>query len=63
VAGYRVVTANTYTVTYTDNSASSSYHSVQVQYERHLGRGPAANMDYTWGHSRGFLLQHPGGSR
>jgi hypothetical protein len=51
VVGYPIVTANIYTVTYTDNSGSSDYDALQVQYERHLSHRVVANMGYTWSHS------------
>jgi hypothetical protein len=51
VVSYPVVTANTYSVTYSDNSGSSDYNALQVQYQRHLSHGLAVNMGYTWSHS------------
>jgi hypothetical protein len=51
VVSYSIVAATIYTVTYTDNSGSSDYNALQVQYERHLSRRLAANMGYTWSHS------------
>ena len=38
-------------VTYIDNSAESSYHSMQVQFNRRLSRGLQALVSYTWSHS------------
>ena len=49
--GYPIVTGNIYSVSYTDDSGSSSYHALQVQYERRLIHGIAASMGYTWSHS------------
>jgi hypothetical protein len=46
-----MVTANTYSVVYTDDSGSSSYHALKLHYERRLSHGIAANLSYTWGHS------------
>jgi len=51
VVSYPVVTANVYSVTWTDNSGSSDFNALQVQYERHLSHRLAANMGYTWSHS------------
>jgi hypothetical protein len=51
VASYPIVTANIYSVTSTDNSGSSDFNSLQIQYVRHLSHGLAANMGYTWSHS------------
>jgi hypothetical protein len=51
VVSYPVVTRNIYTVTYTDNSGSSDYNALQVQYERHISHGLAVNAGYTWSHS------------
>lgn len=51
VVNYPEVTANIDTVTYTDNSGSSNYNALQVQYERHLSHGLAAVISYTWSHS------------
>jgi hypothetical protein len=51
VTSYPVVTANIYSVTWTDNSGSSDFSALQVQYERHLSYCLAANMSYTWSHS------------
>ena len=51
VVAYPEVTANIYPVTYTDNSGSSDYNALQVQYQRHLSHGLAASMGYTWSHS------------
>ena len=48
---YPIVTANIYSVVYTDDSGNSSYHALQLHYERRLSRGIAANLSYTWGHS------------
>jgi hypothetical protein len=48
---YPIVTANIYSVVYTDDSGSSSYHALQLHYERRLSRNIAANLSYTWGHS------------
>jgi len=35
----------------TDNSATSDYHAMQLQYQRRLSRGLQALASYTWGHS------------
>jgi Carboxypeptidase regulatory-like domain/TonB dependent receptor/TonB-dependent Receptor Plug Domain len=51
VTAYPLVTANIYSVVYTDNSGSSDYNSLQVQYERHISHGLAINASYTWSHS------------
>jgi hypothetical protein len=51
VGSYAIVTTNIYSVTYTDNSGSSDFNSLQIQYVRHLSHGLAANMGYTWSHS------------
>src|SRR5262249_38607 len=48
---YPIVTANIYSVVYTDDSVSSNYQALQLHYERRLSRGLAANLSYTWGHS------------
>lgn len=48
---YPIVTSNIYSVVYTDDSGSSSYHSLQLHYERRLSLGLAANASYTWSHS------------
>jgi hypothetical protein len=48
---YPIVTENIYSVVYTDDSGSSSYHALQLHYERRLSHGIAANLSYTWGHS------------
>lgn len=48
---YPEVTANLYAVTFTGDSGRSSYHSLQVQYERRLTRGVAASAGYAWSHS------------
>lgn len=48
---YPVVTANIYSVTYTDNGGSSDYNSFQLQYERRLQKNLAASLSYTWSHS------------
>jgi hypothetical protein len=48
---YPVVTSNIYTVSYTDDSGTSSYHAFQMQYERRLSHSVAAEFSYTWGHS------------
>ena len=48
---YPVVTANIYSVVYTDDSGSSSYHALQLHYEKRLSHGIATNVSYTWGHS------------
>jgi hypothetical protein len=48
---YPIVTSNIYSVVYTDDSGSSSYHALQLHYERRLSHGIAANVSYTWGHS------------
>ena len=36
---------------FTDNTATSSYHSLQLQFERRLLRGLQALASYTWSHS------------
>lgn len=51
VGSYAVVTANIYSVTYTDNSGRSDFNSLQTQYVRHLSHGLTANVGYTWGHA------------
>jgi hypothetical protein len=51
VVSYPIVTANIYTVAYTDNSGRSDYNALQIQYERRLKQGLAANVGYTWSHS------------
>ena len=38
-------------VTYVDNSSSSDYHSLQVQYTRRLSHGLQGLLNYTWSHS------------
>jgi TonB dependent receptor len=40
-----------YVVYYTDNSASSDYNSLQVQFQRRLSHGLTAVASYTFGHS------------
>jgi hypothetical protein len=40
-----------YTLNYTDNEGTSSYHSLQLQFQRRVSRGLAATMAYTWQHS------------
>lgn len=51
VTAYPLVTANIYSVVYTDNSGSSDYNSLQVQYARHMSHGLSASASYTWSHS------------
>ncbi len=41
---YPIVTENIYSVVYTDDSGSSSYHALQLHYERRLSHGIAANL-------------------
>ena len=48
---YPIVTANTYSVVYSDDSGRSCYHALQLHYERRLSHGIAANLSYTWSHS------------
>ena len=38
-------------VTYTNNGATSDYHSMQLQFERRLSRGLQAIASYTWAHA------------
>jgi hypothetical protein len=38
-------------VTYTNNGATSDYHSMQLQFERRLSRGLQATASYTWAHA------------
>lgn len=38
-------------VTYTNNGATSDYHSMQLQFERRLSRGLQALASYTWAHA------------
>ena len=51
VTSYPVVTANIYSVTWTDNSGSSDFNALQLQYQRRLSHRLASNMSYTWSHS------------
>ena len=51
VTAYPLVTANIYSVVYTDNSGNSDYNSLEVQYLRHISHGLAVNAGYTWSHS------------
>lgn len=48
---YPEVTPNIYSVVYTDDSGTSSYHALQLHYESRLSHGITANLSYTWGHS------------
>jgi hypothetical protein len=48
---YPSVGPNDYAVYYTDNSASSNYQSLQLQYQRRLRRGVTATATYAWSHS------------
>ena len=38
-------------LTYTNNGATSDYHSMQLQFERRLSRGLQAIASYTWAHA------------
>jgi hypothetical protein len=40
-----------YEVDYTDNSASSNYQSLQLQFQRRLSHGLTASVNYAWSHS------------
>jgi hypothetical protein len=42
---------NSYAVFNIDNSASSNYQSLQLQYQRRLSRGVTATVTYAWSHS------------
>lgn len=48
---YPAVGPNQYQVDYYDNSASSNYQSLQVQFQRRLRRGITASASYVWSHS------------
>jgi hypothetical protein len=48
---YPSVGPSEYAVTYYDNSASSNYESLQLQFRRRLSHGLAASANYTWSHS------------
>jgi hypothetical protein len=48
---YPSVGPNQYEVTYYDNSASSNYQSLQLQFRRRLSRGLTASVNYAWSHS------------
>lgn len=45
------VSANAYNVFSLDNSATSNYQALQLQYSRRLGHSLTATGNYTWGHS------------
>jgi hypothetical protein len=48
---YPAVGPSQYNVNYTDNSASSNYQSLQLQFQRRLRHGLTASLNYTWSHS------------
>jgi outer membrane receptor protein involved in Fe transport len=48
---YPSVGPNGYEVYFTDNSASSNYQSLQLQYQRRLNHGVTAVVTYAWSHS------------
>ncbi|HXJ44466.1 MAG TPA: hypothetical protein VNH18_34585, partial [Bryobacteraceae bacterium] len=51
VVSYPIVTANIYTVTYSDNSGTSDHNGLQIQYERRFSHHLTASAGYTWSHS------------
>ena len=48
---YPSVGPNDYEVFFTNNSASSNYQSLQLQYQRRLNHGVTATATYAWSHS------------
>jgi Carboxypeptidase regulatory-like domain/TonB-dependent Receptor Plug Domain/TonB dependent receptor len=48
---YPSVGQNDYNVYFTDNSSSSNYQSLQLQYQRRLRHGVTATVTYAWSHS------------